>query len=95
MSEIYVDHQRLQHAVTAFARHHEQLETVLSELEAGLAPMLGSWEGSARDLYQQKKTSWDAAARDLAHLLQSIVGLTRTAHHGYAEVVAKNAASWR
>jgi early secretory antigenic target protein ESAT-6 len=94
MSQIYVDHERLQQAQRDFARHHESLQSILAELEAGLAPMLGSWDGSARELYVQRKAAWDTAARDLATLLQSIAELTRSAHAGYEKLVADNVTAW-
>lgn len=94
MTEIYVDHQRLLEAQHNFARHHEQLHAILSELESGLAPMLASWDGSARQLYAERKAQWDAAALDLSALLKSIVELTRTAHEGYSRLVAANVAAW-
>lgn len=95
MTQIYVDHRALDEARAKFAGHHEALRLVLSELESGLAPMVGSWVGSARELYVERKAQWDAAALDLAALLESITELTRAAHQSYATLVADNVAAWK
>lgn len=94
MTQIYVDYPKLQNAATSFGRHHETLLTTLSELAAGLAPMISSWEGSAQAMYLEKKAAWDNAAADLAALLRVIQEQTAQAHDGYAKTVQANVSLW-
>ena len=91
---IYVDYTALDQAAKNFATRQEHLVSILENLEAGLAPMLASWEGSARDLYVEKKATWDKAANDLAALLSSIQQHTQKAHDGYADLVASSKSAW-
>jgi WXG100 family type VII secretion target len=94
MTNIYVDHEALGAAAQDFARRHEALQEVLTNLENGLAPMIASWEGSAQSMYVEKKAAWDAAAADLTALLAGITRLTSEAHEGYLATVAANQATW-
>jgi early secretory antigenic target protein ESAT-6 len=94
MTNIYVDHARLESAAQDFAQRHEALQTVLTDLEDGLAPMIATWEGSAQSMYLEKKAAWDAAAADLTALLAGITRLTTDAHEGYAATVSANHATW-
>jgi early secretory antigenic target protein ESAT-6 len=91
---IYFDYPTVQQAAQNYAKRQEGLNTILSDLETNLAPMLASWEGSARDLYFEQKTVWDNAAKDLTSLLQEIAGLTQNAHDGYTKVVSDVKTLW-
>lgn len=91
---IYVDPAKLETAAGNFAAHEKSLRSILSQLEADLAPLISSWEGSAQELYVQKKAAWDSAAGDLANLLGSITSATRSAHQGYVDTIAKNKEMW-
>ncbi len=84
---IYFDYPTVQQAAANYKARHEGLTTILADLESGLAPMLASWDGTARDMYVQQTASWDAAALDLTNLLQSIITETHSAHDGYATLV--------
>jgi len=94
MNDIYVDYAALETAAQDFGRRHEALQTVLTNLEDGLAPMIASWEGSAQSMYLEKKAAWDAAAADLSALLAGITRLTSEAHDGYVATVNANRATW-
>jgi ESAT-6 family protein len=91
---IYVEHDKLEAAAADFGKRHQALHEILEKLEAGLAPMVGSWEGSAQAMYVEKKAAWDRAAGDLAALLASIRQLTADAHQGYVSTVATNVQMW-
>ncbi len=91
---IYVDHGKLASAASDFGRRHQTLQDILDRLEAGLAPMVGSWEGSTQAMYIEKKAAWERASRDLTALLASIKQLTGDAHQGYVDTVAANKAMW-
>lgn len=91
---IYVDPEKLEAAAGNFAAHENTLRSILSQLETDLAPLVASWEGDAQQLYVAKRAAWDSAALDLANLLGSITSVTRDAHAGYVETIAKNKAMW-
>ena len=81
--EIYVEHGRLEAAAGRLRTHKSTFDTILTQLEADLAPMVTTWSGEARDLYMVKKANWDAAAKDLTALLGQIAVLTENAFTGY------------
>ncbi len=91
---IYVDHDKLEAAATDFGKRHQSLEHILDTLESGLAPMVGSWEGSAQAMYAEKKLAWERASRDLTALLADIKQLTHDAHQGYVSTVSANVKLW-
>ncbi len=49
----------------------------LDTLESNIQPMLGTWEGSAREEYYRRQKEWDQAAADLRDLLTRIEGSLR------------------
>lgn len=49
----------------------------LDTLESNIQPMLGSWDGEAREAYYQRQREWDKAAADLRDLLGRIEGALR------------------
>jgi early secretory antigenic target protein ESAT-6 len=91
---IYVDPEKLETAAGNFEVHEKSLRSILSQLETDLAPLIASWEGSAQELYVQKKRAWDTAAADLATLLGSITTVTRQAHQGYVDTITANKTMW-
>jgi ESAT-6 family protein len=91
---IYVDPEKLETAAGNFAAHEKTLNGILSQLEGDLAPMIASWEGSAQELYVQKKAAWDAAAADLAAMLGAITSNTRKAHQSYVDLITETKAMW-
>lgn len=91
---IYVDYDQVSTAADNFGKRHQTLESILDTLESGLAPMVGSWEGSAQAMYVEKKAAWERASRDLTALLKSMQKLTKDAHQGYQTVVSDNLTMW-
>jgi 6 kDa early secretory antigenic target len=67
----------------------------LEELARFLAPMAGTWEGSAAEDYRTKQRQWDAAAADLAAVLGTIGTALGAANESYMSVERSNAARWR
>ena len=91
---IYVEHDKLEAAAKDFGKRHQSLQDILDKLEAGLAPLVGSWEGSAQAMYVEKKAAWEKASRDLSELLKAIGALTHDAHLGYLDTVQANKTMW-
>jgi early secretory antigenic target protein ESAT-6 len=46
----------------------------LSELESRIAPLVSTWEGSAKDTYAQRQSEWRSASQELAQVLTQIKG---------------------
>ncbi|MEU4680155.1 WXG100 family type VII secretion target [Micromonospora sp. NPDC023737] len=50
----------------------KNLNGELEGLKSGIAPLLATWDGEARDAYGQRQAEWEAAATDLRDLLGRI-----------------------
>ncbi|MFI7648971.1 WXG100 family type VII secretion target [Micromonospora sp. NPDC049460] len=44
----------------------------LDGLKSGIAPLLATWDGDAREAYFRRQNDWEAAANDLRDLLGRI-----------------------
>ncbi|MEV6812277.1 WXG100 family type VII secretion target [Micromonospora sp. NPDC051296] len=44
----------------------------LDGLKSGIAPLLATWDGEAREAYFRRQTEWESAANDLRDLLGRI-----------------------
>ncbi|MGC5033678.1 WXG100 family type VII secretion target [Micromonospora sp. DT229] len=44
----------------------------LEGLKSGIAPLLATWDGEAREAYFQRQREWESAANDLRDLLTRI-----------------------
>ncbi|MBQ1027735.1 WXG100 family type VII secretion target [Micromonospora sp. C95] len=44
----------------------------LDGLKSGIAPLLATWDGDAREAYFQRQNEWESAANDLRDLLSRI-----------------------
>lgn len=70
------------------------LENTLNELESNLAPMVSTWDGSAREAYYVQKQKWDTAAAAMSQILQQIGTSVDTAHQSYQATESRNAGLW-
>jgi WXG100 family type VII secretion target len=50
----------------------DALASQLSELERDAAPLVATWEGSAREAYDVRQAQWRSAAEDLSRMLRNI-----------------------
>ncbi len=50
----------------------DALASQLTELEHDAAPLVASWEGSAREAYDVRQAQWRSAAEDLSRMLRNI-----------------------
>ena len=44
---------------------NKAIQAILDNLDAGLKPFIGSWDGDSREAYQTAKTGWDGKMGDL------------------------------
>jgi WXG100 family type VII secretion target len=90
MAEINVQFESLLQGQAGVAQTYSRLTSTLEELESNLAPMIGTWTGSAQESYLQCKKAWDEAAANLATVLNNIGQAVGQAHENYR--AAENAA---
>ncbi|WP_341718048.1 WXG100 family type VII secretion target [Micromonospora sp. FIMYZ51] len=62
----------------------------LEGLKSGIAPMLATWDGDAREAYFRRQTEWESAANDLRDLLGRI---ERALRESAATMQAREAAN--
>ncbi len=62
----------------------------LDGLKSGIAPLLATWDGEAREAYFQRQTEWESAANDLRDLLGRI---ERALRESAAKMQAREAAN--
>jgi WXG100 family type VII secretion target len=73
MSEtLVVNFAALQHASVEIQTALTRLDTTLGELERDAQPLVGTWDGDAREAYAQRQAGWRRAAGDLAGILANI-----------------------
>ena len=48
------------------------LESQLSQLERDAAPLVATWDGEAKQAYEQRQARWRSAAQDLQAMLRDI-----------------------
>lgn len=82
-----------------FERHAQQaideVERQLADLAGYLAPLHGSWTGSAAQAWADYQRRWDAAATDLQAGLAELHRIVRTARGNYQAALAANLRMWR
>lgn len=69
---IHVDHAALAATSQQLLAGARAIGDRLDRLEQELAPLRGSWSGSARASYDTAKAQWDAAVEDMVLLLAQV-----------------------
>ncbi|MCW2916562.1 MAG: hypothetical protein JWN52_4630 [Actinomycetia bacterium] len=77
-----------------FAIAQGTLRRELDELETTLQSKLAQWEDSAQQSYWQCKKQWDAAAADMANVIQKLGLAIGTAHDNYAAAEKYGVSIW-
>ena len=62
----------LQQASADIQKALNTLEAQLSQLERDAAPLVATWDGEARQAYEQRQARWRSAAQDLQAMLRDI-----------------------
>ncbi|GIJ79980.1 WXG100 family type VII secretion target [Micromonospora phaseoli] len=62
----------------------------LDGLKSGIAPLLATWDGDAREAYFRRQADWESAANDLRDLLGRI---ERALRESAAKMQAREAAN--
>lgn len=68
------------------------MESQLGEAEQTAQPLVSTWDGSAREAYQQRQQKWTQAANDLSTMLRDIKKAVEESASQYQQTENKNAA---
>lgn len=69
---LVVDFSVLRQASADIAQALRTIESQLEQLERDAAPLIATWDGAARQAYEQRQGRWRAAARNLQAMLRDI-----------------------
>ena len=62
----------LQQASADIQKALNTLQSQLDQLERDAAPLVATWEGEARQAYQQRQATWRSASQDLQNILRNV-----------------------
>jgi WXG100 family type VII secretion target len=77
-----------------FASTYQALSSTLQTLESQLQSSLSQWSGAAQTAYYAEKAKWDAAATDMAAVVQNLSKVIGIANSNYQETENVNRAMW-
>ncbi|SNT57254.1 WXG100 family type VII secretion target [Asanoa hainanensis] len=69
---LVVNFPALQQASADIQRALNTLDTQLGQLERDAAPLIATWDGEARQAYDQRQSRWRTASADLQSMLRDI-----------------------
>lgn len=67
------------------------MESQLGAAEQTAQPLVSTWEGSAREAYQQRQAKWTQAANDLSTMLREIKKAVEESASQYQQTETRNA----
>jgi len=62
----------LQQASADIQKALNTLQSQLEQLERDAAPLVASWDGEAKQAYEQRQAKWRSASQDLSTMLRDI-----------------------
>lgn len=68
------------------------MRQTLDDLEQSAAPMVSTWEGDARQAYNQRQDRWRQAANDLNQILTEVKRALEESAQEYSRTEKQNAA---
>lgn len=95
MDQIAVDFRALEAGEQALRRAVDEIDIQLTELEAVVSRLLGSWSGEAAEAYQAAQEEWDQAVAGMRENVREMHQLLVTAHGNQASAVRLNARIWK
>lgn len=91
MSAVKVTFQDLYDASSMLNRGSDTIDNQLAQMRQQLSPIQSSWEGAARQNFDQLYQEWDDAARRLRETLSEISRVVQTTGQNYEETEQRNA----
>ncbi len=92
--QILVNFQTISQASQDVRSTASSIRRQLDELEAGVARIANSWEGSAQEAYRAKQAEWDQRANSMQQTLEAIAKALDSAAQNYQATEQKNASIW-
>jgi WXG100 family type VII secretion target len=77
-----------------FASTYQALSSTLQTLESQLQSSLSLWSGSAQQAYYAEKAKWNAAATDMAAVVQNLSKVIGMANQNYQVTENVNRSMW-
>ncbi|WP_405092076.1 WXG100 family type VII secretion target [Micromonospora sp. NBC_01392] len=88
---LVVNFAALQQAGADIQRALTTLESQLGQLERDAAPLVASWNGEAREAYEQRQSRWRAASQDMQVMLRDIKLAVEDSAADYLDTEKRNA----
>jgi early secretory antigenic target protein ESAT-6 len=92
--QVKVHFAELQNAASSISSSAQQVQQQLDDLKAQVSKVTASYEGAAKEAYDEKQRAWDAAAADLQAVLSSIGIAVRDAAEAYQSAEQSNVSRW-
>lgn len=77
-----------------YASVYQSLNSTLQTLQGELQSTLSTWTGEAQSAYYAAKAKWDAAAADMATVVNSLSNVVSTAGENYVTTEQRNTQMW-
>ena len=71
-----------------------QIQTLLGDLKARIAPMTSTWEGDSAVAYEDVQRTWDESAGELNQILETIARTVEEGNDRMSDINRRAAASW-
>ncbi|MQA83274.1 MAG: WXG100 family type VII secretion target [Streptosporangiales bacterium] len=94
MGQIQVTFGMLQQAVADTGATASNLEGKLGDLKGYLQPIVGEWDGEAKELWHAKQQQWDQAQQEINQMLQQISRALQQAAEDFQGAENANKAVW-
>ena len=80
----------LQQASADIQKALSTLDSQLGQLERDAAPLVSSWDGDAKQAYEQRQARWRSASQDLQAMLRDIKAAVDESAADYQSTERKN-----
>ena len=80
----------LQQASADIQKALSTLDSQLGQLERDAAPLVSSWDGDAKQAYEQRQARWRSASQDLQAMLRDIKSAVDESAADYQSTERKN-----
>ncbi|MCK2237578.1 MULTISPECIES: WXG100 family type VII secretion target [unclassified Crossiella] len=92
--EIEVSFEQLGNTAEKVRSTTAELERLLGDLKANLAPTAASWSGKAAEAWQGHQQRWDSSYEDLKGVLGQIGRALESANQNYQDAESRNVKRW-
>lgn len=95
MSEIQVKYESLNTAAQDIRGAAAKIKSQLDDLEREVRRVASTWEGEAKEAYQQRQAVWDREANELKVHLENIATKVSQASDGYRATDQRQARNYQ